>query len=126
MDLYTCKDCSLVRMVMPPITDHSGGEWIVDIAPTWKTEGLKHIECVGCGLHLEEEVLPCLPVAPYKLGMGVVVSLDSSATGRAQVDATIASVVLDEDGRIVSCRIDAIQNNVSLSLEGDGAYSTFV
>ena len=123
MDLYTCKDCSLVRMVMPPITDHSGGEWIVDIAPTWKTEGLKHIECVGCGLHLEEEVLPCLPVAPYKLGMGVVVSLDSSKSGLAQVDATIASVVLDEDGRIVSCRIDAIQNKVSLSLEGDGAYS---
>ena len=56
----------------------------------------------------------------YKLGMGVVVSLDSSKTGTAQVDATVATVVLDKDGKIVACRIDAVQNKVTLN--DDGTY----
>ena len=50
----------------------------------------------------------------YKLGMGVVVSLDSSKTGTAQIDATVATVVLDADGKIVACRIDVAQNKITL------------
>ena len=43
----------------------------------------------------------------YKLGMGVVVSTSSSANataekaGTAQIDATVAAVVLDAEGKIV-------------------------
>ncbi len=59
--------------------------------------------------------------AEYKLGMGIVVSLDSSATGNAQVDATVAAVVLDADGKIVACRIDAVQNKMNVT---DGAVDT--
>ncbi len=51
----------------------------------------------------------------YKLGLGVVVSLESSATGNAQVDATAATVVLDKDGKIVLCRIDVAQNKVNIA-----------
>ena len=36
--------------------------------------------------------------AEYKLGMGVVVNTESSKTGNAQVDATVAAVVTDKDG----------------------------
>ena len=45
--------------------------------------------------------------AEYKLGLGVVVSMDSSSDKTedkdavARVDATIATVVLDKDGKIV-------------------------
>ena len=56
--------------------------------------------------------------ADYKLGMGVVVGMDSSATGNAQVDATVAAVVLDAEGKIVVCRIDAVQNKMTVT---DGA-----
>ena len=56
--------------------------------------------------------------ADYKLGMGVVVSMDSSKTGLAQVDATVAAVVTDADGKIVSCRIDVAQNKMTVT---DGA-----
>ena len=56
--------------------------------------------------------------AEYKLGMGVVVSTDSSKTGNAQVDATIAAVVTDAEGKIVSCRIDVAQNKMNVT---DGA-----
>ena len=35
--------------------------------------------------------------ADYKLGMGVVVNMDSSADEKAQVDATVAAVVTDMD-----------------------------
>ena len=56
--------------------------------------------------------------AEYKLGLGVVVSTASSKAGNAQVDATIASVVTDADGKIVLCRIDVAQNKMNVT---DGA-----
>ena len=59
--------------------------------------------------------------ADYKLGMGVVVSMDSSATGNAQVDATVAAVVTDADGKIVACRIDVAQNKMAVA---NGAVKT--
>ena len=54
----------------------------------------------------------------YTLGMGVVVSMDSSKTGTAQVDATVAAVVTDANGVIVACRIDVAQNKMNVT---DGA-----
>ena len=51
----------------------------------------------------------------YKLGMGVVVNASQAATGTAQVDSTVAVVVTDEDGKIVACRIDALQNKASIT-----------
>ena len=59
--------------------------------------------------------------AEYKLGMGVVVSMDSSKTGNAQVDATVATVVTDADGKIVACRIDVAQNKMNVA---NGAVDT--
>ena len=53
--------------------------------------------------------------AEYKLGMGVVVDMNSSATGNAQVDATVAAVVTDADGKIVACRIDVAQNKMDVT-----------
>ena len=51
----------------------------------------------------------------YKLGMGVVVSTSSSKTGNAQVDATVATVVLDAEGKIVACRLDVAQNKYAFN-----------
>lgn len=65
--------------------------------------------------------------AEYKLGMGIVVSTDSSAAGNAQVDATVAAVVLDKDGKIVVCRIDAVQNKMNVTdgaVEADKTFKT--
>lgn len=61
--------------------------------------------------------------ADYKLGMGVVVSMDSSSSENhnAQVDATVATVVTDKDGKIVSCRIDVAQSKMDVT---DGAVDT--
>ena len=59
--------------------------------------------------------------AEYKLGMGVVVSLDSSEEELAQVDATAATVVLDAEGKIVLCRIDCAQNKMDVA---DGEVDT--
>ena len=60
--------------------------------------------------------------AAYKLGMGVVTSTASSAAGNAQVDATVAAVILDADGKIVSCKIDVAQNKVPVN--ADGSFDT--
>lgn len=64
---------------------------------------------VGCGSNEVE----------YKLGLGVEVNMTSSKGNAAQVDATVAAVVLDKDGKIVSCRLDAVQNKATLT---EGAY----
>ena len=50
--------------------------------------------------------------AEYKLGMGVVVGMSDGST---QVDATVAAVVTDADGKIVACRIDVAQNKFDLT-----------
>ena len=47
-----------------------------------------------------------------KLGMGIVVK-DSTSTGNAQIDATVAAVVTDADGKIVSCSLDVAQTKLS-------------
>ena len=57
----------------------------------------------------------------YKLGMGIDVSTASSKKGTAQVDATVATVVLDADGKIVACRIDVAQNKMNVA---EGAVET--
>ena len=59
--------------------------------------------------------------AEYKLGMGIVVSTASSKTGIAQIDATVATVVTDKDGKIVAARIDVAQNKMNVA---DGAVET--
>ncbi len=65
--------------------------------------------------------------AEYKLGMGVVVNMDSSKTGNAQVDATVATVVTDAEGKIVVCRIDVAQNKMNVAdgaVEADKTFKT--
>lgn len=86
---------------------------------------------VGCGGNKDtvESEQPSTPVSEqpttpvseqpaaggsYKLGMGVVVS-DSSKEGTAQVDSTVAAVILDEAGKILSCYIDVAQNKMSIA-----------
>ena len=63
--------------------------------------------------------------AEYKLGMGVSVSLDSSDTNLAQVDATVAAVVTDSEGKIVLCRIDCAQNKMDVTGGQVDAAATF-
>lgn len=49
----------------------------------------------------------------YKLGMGIVVSTKSSKDAQAQVDATVAVVVTDSEGKIVKCELDVAQTKLS-------------
>ena len=61
---------------------------------------------------------PATTEKEYKLGMGIVVDLGESTNLLAQVDATVATVVLDDAGKIVACRIDAVQNKATLNADG--------
>ncbi len=56
--------------------------------------------------------------ASHRLGMGITASGDASKTGSAQIDITVAAVVLDADGKITMCKLDSAQNKVSVT---DGA-----
>jgi hypothetical protein len=61
--------------------------------------------------------------ASVKTGLGIVGSLSSSANagekdGLAQVDATVAAVLVGQDGKIVDCVIDAAQTKINFSTEG--------
>lgn len=63
--------------------------------------------------------------AEYKLGMGVVLSTDSSKENNAQVDATVATVVTDANGKIVLCRIDCAQSKMDVTGGAVDAAKTF-
>ena len=63
----------------------------------------------------------------YKLGMGVNLSTDSSKDNQAQVDATVATVVTDKDGKIVLCRLDVAQSKMDVTggaVEADKTFKT--
>lgn len=65
---------------------------------------------VACG---NKEETPDAPAtAEYKLGMGISVSLDSSKDSTAQADATVATVIMDKDGKIVAADLDCAQTKV--------------
>ena len=51
----------------------------------------------------------------YTLGMGIVTGFEKDA---AQVNSTVATVVLDKDGKIVACRLDAVQCKATLNEDG--------
>lgn len=82
---------------------------------------MKKLLAIVLCLAMVLSVVACGKEAEYKLGMGVVVSTESSATENAQVDATVAAVVTDEEGKIVACRIDVAQNKMTVT---DGAVDT--
>jgi len=59
-----------------------------------------------------------------KTGLAVVASLSSSkpaaadADGLAQTDANVVAVTVDQDGKIVDCKIDGIQAKINFSADG--------
>lgn len=58
--------------------------------------------------------------ADYKLGMGITVTLDSSAdktadkNANAEAEATVATAIFDKDGKVVSVAIDCAQTTVEV------------
>lgn len=62
-----------------------------------------------------------------KTGMAIVSSTsvsdaDAEADGKAQVDSTVAAVLVGEDGKIISCKLDVAQNKVAV--KADGSFDT--
>ena len=60
-----------------------------------------------------------------KTGLAIVSSMTSSkdagdADGLAQVDSVAVAVVVDEEGKIVSCKLDTAQNKMGFTSEGKG------
>ena len=126
VDLYACKDCGHTKVKNTPKLDHNYGDWIIDKKPTENETGLKHLECIICGYKTKSETIPKQTEKAYKLGMGIVVNMEENIFGYPQVNAVIASVVLDGDGRIVLCYIDAIQNKMN-TVDGEvDATQTFM
>ena len=80
---------------------------------------------VACNNDNNDDNTPVPVEADYKLGMGIVVNMDESATENAQVDATVATVVTDAAGKIVLCRIDVAQNKMNVEDGAVDATQTF-
>ena len=80
---------------------------------------------VACNNDNNDDNTPAPVEADYKLGMGIVVNMDESATENAQVDATVATVVTDAAGKIVLCRIDVAQNKMNVKDGAVDATQTF-
>ncbi len=74
---------------------------------------------VACGNNEDGSSTPAPATAEYKLGMGVSVSLDSSKDKTAQADATVATVIMDKDGKIVAADLDCAQTKVTAADAAD-------
>ena len=128
----------VVPQVFVEKTECVESDWIISKEPTATTDGSRYTKCVYCGKVMNEEIIPagesvddpCIdhidanndylcdkcgaelerPVVPveheYTLGMGV--SVDYSSSGNFTINGALAAVVLDEQGRIVDCRVDAV------------------
>lgn len=58
-----------------------------------------------------------------KTGLAVITGIDKSKDaaeedGLAEVDSLVAAVIVDEQGKIVDCKLDAIQTKINFSKEG--------
>lgn len=51
----------------------------------------------------------------YKLGMSVSVAYKDGQVGNVSADMNVAAVILDKDGKIVDCRLDAVQSKVEIA-----------
>ena len=80
----------------------------------------KVLVCLVLTLAVCVTLTACTKEKTLKLGMGVEVNLNSTKETTVQIDATVAAVVLDKDGKIVTCRIDAVQNKATLA---EGVYT---
>lgn len=126
IDLYACTDCGRVKAVNTPALEHTYGDWIIDKNPTENETGLRHLECSVCGYKTKPEIMEKQEELCYKLGMGTIVDMNNHWGNTVQVDVTVATVVLDDDGRIVLCRIDASQNKMDVTSGVVDAEKTFM
>jgi hypothetical protein len=58
LERKTCSLCGNYEENNILMKEHVESEWIIDVEPSRKKEGLKHIECEHCGEHLKDEIIP--------------------------------------------------------------------
>ena len=81
----------------------STDEVLLNAGCTMQITGIMDVVAEACGYVPSEE-------KEYTLGLGIVFGDITNA----QINATIATVILDENGVIVDCKIDAVQNKYTI------------
>ena len=88
------------------------------VADTKSQEGSVGMIVAGATVtsnRVHNAIVDALTPVTYKLGMGVVVAEEGEASnGALLVSSTVATVVLDTEGKIVLCRLDALQNKIKV------------
>ncbi len=90
---------------------------------------VQDVDTVLAALNQPEEDILSGEIGDYKsegglrTGLGVILSTKSSKdagekNGSAKVDATVAAVVIDGEGKIVECKVDVLQSNMAFTKEG--------
>lgn len=79
IDLYSCADCCIVRMVTTEALGHSFGEWEIVKEATVTEEGLKERYCT-CG-EKETEVIPMVekPAAEFSYDLNFALNSDKAS-----------------------------------------------
>ena len=83
---------------------------------------------VGCSKDADDKT----DVESYKFGAGVysstpsVTDADLDNNGAGKVDVTLAAVIVDADGKIVSCAVDTTSNTVQYTMEGVAVSGEFM
>lgn len=79
----------------------------------------------ACGKseEVKEETTPAETTGAAKTGLAVITSIGKSTDaaeedGLAQADSTVVAVLVDQDGKILDCAIDAAQTKINFTKEG--------
>ncbi len=105
--IYDCPDCDASYVSdYKDALGHSPSPWVIDVPATIEHSGRKHIECMACGVVLQETVLAQL-----------IDKDNSDEDGRAQV-GDYSIILTDENGKPIfnsELTID-VDDNVSITL----------
>lgn len=111
-----CTECGeLVESgEIPPVSEHTASEWVVDIAPTATQTGRRHKGCTVCGAVLETETMPIL-------AMLVIENVEAAAghTVRVTIDIQNNPGII---GAVLTLHYDSALTLVGA--EAGGAWST--
>lgn len=115
-----CMRCDYDTYVSIPATDHPNASWVVTLAPTETTKGIREFHCTDCGVEERIEMPETVytdgliyDTYDYTTGELMVVGIDR----RVSPDATVISVPKTYNGKAITYIADYAFENDTLITE---------
>lgn len=118
----TITSTAAMKAVEQALDQASGKIPVIDGAAL-ETEAAAEVTEAAAESKAAEELVDEVYEGGLRTGMAVIHSMEKSknageSDGTAEVDAVVAAVVIDQEGRILSCKLDMAQSVMNFTAEG--------